>query len=301
MTLETDGVGETDTAGGKAVSALDGAFSHLTIEVSDLDKSEAFYRDVIGLDVLGRNLVAENRPTSLLAMNTRQRVLLVEVPEVPPYPASGGSIHHAWLLTIEQFAKARDRLKALGYESGIDPRQSFRAVGEYNMDIHDPDGNRFQIQAFGEESTEILASGAGTVACGKIGDFAPGSVTRIAKGRLFLVRNDDGFLALSAWCTHKNGVTAWQKESWHYYCPFHGAKFDRNGVYKGNMGCKPLRLNPVSISDDGTVTVDTDRFFARDEYAPSQAVPAQAGASFNSAGLRELTVSFDKPVGKARG
>ncbi|MEE8139785.1 MAG: VOC family protein [Alphaproteobacteria bacterium] len=283
--------------------ALDGAFSHLTIEVSDLDKSEAFYLDVIGLDLLGRDMVASNSPTSLLAMNTRQRVLLVEVPEVPPYPASGGSIHHAWLLTTEQFAKARDRLEALGYETGIDPRQSFRAVGEYNMDIHDPDGNRFQIQAFGEEGTEILASGAGTVACGKFGEFAPGSVTRFAEGRFFLVRNADGFLALSAWCTHKNGITAWQKESWHYYCPFHGAKFDGNGVYKGDMGCQPLRLNPVSIADDGTVLVDTGRLFARDAYSPAQAVPARPGAAFpfQCGGLRPLAVSFEKPVGKAPG
>ena len=67
-------------------------FSHLVVEVADLDRSEKFYRDVIGLDALGRNLVADNRPNALLAMNTRQRVLLVEVPEVPPYPASGGSI-----------------------------------------------------------------------------------------------------------------------------------------------------------------------------------------------------------------
>ena len=195
----------------------------------------------------------------------------------------------------------RRRLEALGYETGIDPRQSFRAVGEYNMDIHDPDGNRFQIQAFGEEGTEILASGAGTVACGKFGEFAPGSVTRFAEGRFFLVRNADGFLALSAWCTHKNGITAWQKESWHYYCPFHGAKFDGNGVYKGDMGCQPLRLNPVSIADDGTVAVDTGRLFARDAYSPSQAVPARPGAAFDSAGLRQLAVSFKKPVGKARG
>jgi catechol 2,3-dioxygenase-like lactoylglutathione lyase family enzyme/nitrite reductase/ring-hydroxylating ferredoxin subunit len=280
--------------------ALDGAFSHLTIEVSDLDRSEAFYRDVIGLDVLGRNLVAENRPTSLLAMNTRQRVLLVEVPEVAPYPASGGSIHHAWLLTIDQFARARDRLEALGYETGIDPRQGFRAVGEYNMDILDPDGHRFQIQAFGEESTEILASGAGTVACGKAEDFALGSVTRFGDGRFFLIRNADGFLALSAWCTHKNGITIWQKESWHFYCPFHGAKFDRGGCYKGHMGCQPLRLNPVSVDADGTVLVDTDRFFARDAYAPAQAVPARPGARFDATGLRELPVSYDKPVGKER-
>jgi hypothetical protein len=65
------------------------------------------------------------------------------------------------------------------------------------------------------------------------------------------------------------------------------------------MGCKPLRLNPVSIDDDETIIVDTDRFFERGAYAPSQAVPARAGAVFNSDGLRELTVSFNKPVGKA--
>lgn len=273
--------------------ALDGAFSHLTVEVSDLDRSEAFYRDVIGLDVVGRNLVAENRPNSLLAMNTRQRVLLVEVPEVPPYPASGGSIHHAWLLTVEQFERARDRLEAHGFDSGIDPRQSFRALGEFNMDIFDPDGHRWQIQAFGEESTGIMASGAGTVSCGNIEEFPPGSVTRFGKGRFFLVRNDDGFLALSAWCTHKNGITAWQKESWHFYCPFHGAKFDAAGCYKGDMGCKPLRLNPVAITEDGTVTVDTGRFFARESYSSSQAVPPRPGAAFDAAGLEELPVAHD--------
>ncbi|HET9149973.1 MAG TPA: VOC family protein [Alphaproteobacteria bacterium] len=261
------------------------AFSHLTVEVSNLDRSEAFYRDVIGLDVVGRNLVADNRPNALLATNTRQRLLLVEVPEVPPYPASGGSIHHAWLLTIEQFKLARDRLEAHGYETGIDPRQTFRAVGEYNMDIHDPDGNRFQIQAFGEESEEVIASGAGVLACGNVADFPVGSVTRNGKGRFFLVRDENGFLAISAWCTHKNGVTVWQKESWHFYCPFHGAKFDPTGCYVGHMGCKPMRLHPVAIDADGTVRVDTDRFYARAGYDAAQAVPARPGARFCADGL----------------
>ena len=270
------------------------AFSHLTVEVADLETSEAFYRDVIGLDVLGRNLVADNRPNSLLAMNTRQRVLLVQVPKVPPYPASGGSIHHAWLLEIDQFRDAAERLKAHGYETGIDPRQTFRSVGEYNMDIMDPDGNRFQIQAFGEESTDILPSGAGVVTVGKIDDFPVGSVTRNGKGRFFLVRNDDGFLAMSVWCTHKNGATVWQKESWHFYCPFHGAKFEQSGCYVGRMGCAPMRLHPIAIDSDGTITVDSDRFYARDDYDPAQAVPAKPGASFKRDGMTLL-----EPAAKA--
>ncbi|HEY4134590.1 MAG TPA: VOC family protein [Alphaproteobacteria bacterium] len=264
------------------------AFSHLVVEVADLDRAEIFYRDVIGLDALGRNLVADNRPNALLAMNTRQRVLLVETGDVPPYPASGGSIHHAWLLTPEQFAAARDRLEAAGFATGIDPRQNFRAVGEYNMDIHDPDGNRFQIQAFGEESKEILPSGAGVVACGKIDDFAMGSVTRNGKGRFFLVRQDGGFLAMSAWCTHKNGVTVWQKESWHFYCPFHGAKYDTSGSYVGRMGCAPMRLHPVTVGEDGTVFVDTEHFYARDGFDPAQLVPARPGAKFHAEGLELL-------------
>ena len=265
------------------------AFSHLVVEVANLDRSEAFYRDVIGLDLLGRNLTADNRPHSLLAMNTRQRVLLVEVGDVPPYPGSGGSIHHGWLLTPEQFALARDRLEAAGYKTGIDPRQNFRAVGEYNMDIHDPDGNRFQIQAFGEEGTDILPSGAGVVDCGKIDDFAIGSVTRNGKGRFFLAREADGFLAISAWCTHKNGVTVWQKESWHFYCPFHGAKFDPTGCYVGRMGCAPMRLHPVNIDDAGRVLVDTDLFYARDGYDPAQAVPAKPGAKFRAEGMERMS------------
>jgi Rieske Fe-S protein len=224
-------------------------------------------------------------------MNTRQRVLLVEVPDVPPYPASGGSIHHAWLLTPEQFAQARDRLEAAGYATGIDPRQNFRAVGEYNMDIHDPDGNRFQIQAFGEESVEVLPSGAGVVECGNIADHAVGSVTRNGKGRFFLVREEAGFLAISVWCTHKNGVTVWQKESWHFYCPFHGAKFDTTGCYVGRMGCAPMRLHPVMIDESGTITVDTDRFYARDRYDPAQAVPAKPGATFRADGMELLTAT----------
>ncbi len=274
--------------------ALNGAFSHLVVECADLDKSEAFYRDVIGLDALGRNLVADNRPNSLLAMNTRQRVLLVESGEVPPYPGSGGSIHHAWLLTLDQFKAARDRLEAAGYKTGIDPRQSFRAVGEYNMDIIDPDGNRFQIQAFGEEGSEVLRSGAGTVVMGHIDEFPVGSVTRHQKGRFYLVREDAGFLAVSSWCTHKNGLTIWQKESWHFYCPFHGAKFDRTGCYVGHMGCAPMRLNPLQIDAAGQVVVDTDRFYSRPRYHAGQAVPARPGAKFDTTGMIELPARDEK-------
>src|SRR5687768_1223879 len=62
----------------------DFGFSHLVLEVADLDRSEAFYREVVGLDVLGRGLMAEPGPHSLLRMNTGQLLVLVQVEKPIP-------------------------------------------------------------------------------------------------------------------------------------------------------------------------------------------------------------------------
>ena len=58
--------------------ALYEGFSHLVLPVADLDRSEKFYRDVFGLDLVGRNLVAESEPNSLLKSDCRQMVVLVQ-------------------------------------------------------------------------------------------------------------------------------------------------------------------------------------------------------------------------------
>ena len=57
--------------------ALVEGFSHLVIQVTNLDRSEKFYQEVMGLDPVGRDLVSEEGPNSLLKMNTGQMVLLV--------------------------------------------------------------------------------------------------------------------------------------------------------------------------------------------------------------------------------
>jgi hypothetical protein len=61
-----------------------------------------------------------------------------------------------------------------------------------------------------------------------------------------------------------------------------------------------MRLNPVAVGEDGTITVDTDHFFGRDSYDTSQAVPARPGASFNAEGLRELPAAHGVKLGKER-
>jgi hypothetical protein len=45
----------------------------------------------------------------------------------------------------------------------------------------------------------------------------------------------------------------------------------------------------VNIEESGTIFVDTDHFYARDTYDPTQAVPARPGARFHTDGLTLLT------------
>src|SRR5918995_6764934 len=196
--------------------ALVDGFSHLVVQVTDLDRSEKFYQEVLGLDLVGRGLVNEEGPNSLLKMNTGQMVLLVQVPKVEPFRPNSNSIHHAWLLTVEQYKRAQERLKARGYNIE-DSREEFRALGERSLDVHDPDGHRYQVQTHGPEATKIIRPSAGKVHCGNIEDFAVGSVTPFSKGTFFLLRVEEGFFALSRWCTHRNGQVNWEKEHWRFF------------------------------------------------------------------------------------
>jgi catechol 2,3-dioxygenase-like lactoylglutathione lyase family enzyme len=268
--------------------ALVDGFSHLVVQVTDLDRSEKFYQEVLGLDWVGRNLVNEKGPNALLKTNTGQMVLLIQVPEVEPFRPNSNSIHHAWLLTVEQYKRAQERLKAFGY-SIEDSREEFRAMGERSMDIYDPDGHRYQIQAHGPEATHIIRPSAGKVNCGKLDDFEAGSVTPFNKEMFFLVRLNEGFLALSSWCTHRNGRIKWEKEHWRFYCPFHSATYDRRGEFTGHLeNVGPLRLHPVAIAEDGSVIVDTSEILVRQDHRPDHVVPAACGARFCAADVERV-------------
>lgn len=268
--------------------ALVDGFSHLMVQVTDLDRSEKFYQEVLGLDLVGRNLVNEEGPNSLLKMNTGQMLVLVQVSQVDPFRPNSNSIHHAWLLTVEQYKRAQERLKRLGYNIE-DSREEFRALGERSMDVFDPDGHRYQVQAHGPEATQIIRPTVGKVSCGKIDDFEIGSVTQFTKGMFFLVRLQEGFIALSRWCTHSNGQINWEKQHWRFYCPLHSATYNRKGEFTGHLAdVGPLRLHPVTISEDGSVVVDTSEILVRKSYSLDQVVPPFCGAEFCPADVERV-------------
>lgn len=282
------GHGSTAAESGKA-AAVD-HFSHLVVGVTDLDRSEAWYRDVLGLDVLGRGLTAEERPHSVLRTNTRQLVVLVENKDFRRPPRN--SRHQAFLVTPSAYIRAYERLEEMGYRVS-DTHEGYRAVGNYSIDIMDPDGHRYQIQTYGPECHEVLTSGAGIVDCGPASRYQVGDVKASKAGNFHLVRLREGFLAISRWCTHMNGIVVYQKPHWHFFCPYHDATYDRRGIpapYPGNRAGGPLRVHPITFSPDEHVLVNTDEVIERRGWDPGQAVSPQPLAVSNqrSASSRKL-------------
>lgn len=256
-----------------------GGFSHLFIEVTDLDRSEQFYHDILGLDLVGRGLINDPRPNSTMALNTRHRLVMVQVDKVEPFRPNSSSIHHAWYLKPDQFDRVQNRMRTAGYKVD-DNRAQFRAVGEKSMDIFDPDGHRYQIQSFGPEAGKRIVENVGDVTCGNVRDYAPGEVRPFVKGKFFVVRFEEGFIAYSRWCTHKNGLLAWQPEHWRFHCPFHGATYNRNGESTTFcMDLAPMARHPLSIAPDGTITVRPDESIWVDGFDTSQLACPSAQAA----------------------
>lgn len=252
--------------------ALVAGINHLLVQVTDLDRSEAFYRDVFGFDAVGRDLVAEEGPNSLLKAAGGHLLLLVQVEKVTPFRPNSVSTHHAFYMREEQYNRAVERRAAAGFPV-TDTRKELRAKGQLSFDVFDPDGHRYQVQSIGKASSEPLTAGEGEFVCGKVDDFAIGSVTHFEDKQFYLVRHAEGFLALSHWCPHMNGMIQWRENYWSFYCPFHAATFNRHGLCTGHgdqQKYPPVKLQPVSISAGREVVVDTDKLIRRNSFSPDQ-------------------------------
>lgn len=255
--------------------------SHLTVHVTDLARAEKFYEEVMGLEPLGRDLMRDEGPTSTLRSTSGQMVVLVEVDDVEPFRGKTTSVHHAWYLTPEQHEEAVKRMKAQGGKIA-DTREAFRAMGQKSFDVYDPDGHRYQIQTVGPEAYDILKPNRGVITCGHIDDYSVGDVELFNDAKLYVVRLEEGFLALSRWCTHMNGLVQWTPNHWHFSCPYHLATFNRCGQSTSHHPYEtlpPLRLHPLAIDRAGIINVDTDVVLIRERHAAADATPVTPGAT----------------------
>jgi Rieske Fe-S protein len=109
-----------------------------------------------------------------------------------------------------------------------------------------------------EEVSAVL--GAERVKVGSAADLPPG------RGKLALVRSEpvwvvhgrEGFLGLSAWCTHKGCIVKWEGERRLFACPCHEGLFDEQGNVVSGLPRRPLGRVYVGV-------VDGDLYVWRDE------------------------------------
>jgi cytochrome b6-f complex iron-sulfur subunit len=110
----------------------------------------------------------------------------------------------------------------------------------------------------------------GKVVAGRVGEFHPGSVNHIQKGRFYISYLEDGvMLALWHRCTHLGCTVPWREDEGRFHCPCHSSIFNTQGEVVSGPAPRPMDVFPITIEDD-QIVVDTGKPTERQEYEPSQ-------------------------------
>ncbi len=86
-------------------------------------------------------------------------------------------------------------------------------------------------------------------------NFAMDSVTFKPDLALWMYRDQQGFYAISAICTHLGCIVA-QDPNGGFRCPCHGSVFAADGAVRGGPAPRGLDWLALSLSTDGQLTVD---------------------------------------------
>lgn len=123
--------------------------SHLVLEVSDLQRGEEFYREILGFEILGRDRWPDAGRNSLLATAGDQHVILSE--SAAPATLRESGVHQAYRAARASRDAIAKKLAAHGTEI-FHYKEDRPAEAEDNFYCHDPDGNRLQLVISNEDS-----------------------------------------------------------------------------------------------------------------------------------------------------
>ncbi len=79
--------------------------------------------------------------------------------------------------------------------------------------------------------------------------------------RVWIVRTETGFYALSTVCTHLGCTPNWLSVEQKFKCPCHGSGFYITGINFEGPAPRPLERFKVAFSDDGQIEVDANEKF----------------------------------------
>ncbi len=89
-------------------------------------------------------------------------------------------------------------------------------------------------------------------------EYAIGEVSGkyLKSSRVWVVREEDGFFALQAVCTHLGCTPRWLETENKFKCPCHGSGFDREGVNFEGPAPRPLERVKITLDENGQIVVD---------------------------------------------
>ena len=93
--------------------------------------------------------------------------------------------------------------------------------------------------------------------------FEPGvSENFKAKFSTWIVRNKEGFYALSTTCTHLGCTPNYLSAEGKFKCPCHGSGFYKTGMNFEGPAPRPLERYRIALADDGQILIDKTKIYA---------------------------------------
>jgi catechol 2,3-dioxygenase-like lactoylglutathione lyase family enzyme len=115
--------------------------AHFTIPVTDLKLAEAFYTDVLGMPVVQ----PERGNNGMVFLDAGGDCVILAKVDKPISTAREQNIHHAFKVSPQDYAKARDELEKKNVRVVFEEDRQGGAVNGPRFYFHDPDGNVLEI------------------------------------------------------------------------------------------------------------------------------------------------------------
>ena len=109
----------------------------------------------------------------------------------------------------------------------------------------------------------VLFKPPSTFKAGFPSDYAIGEVSEKFKKdfRVWIVREETGFYAISAICTHLGCTPRWLSAENKFKCPCHGSGFFKSGLNFEGPAPRPLDRFEITVAEDGQLAIDKARTF----------------------------------------
>lgn len=98
-------------------------------------------------------------------------------------------------------------------------------------------------------------------------EFAVGQVDErfAASFGVWIVRNTEGFYALSTVCTHLGCTPNWLPSDGKFKCPCHGSGFVITGINIEGPAPRPLERYKITLATDGQILIDKNAKFQQEK------------------------------------